>query len=96
MGALAITILVAIALILGFGVQYLTKPRSQLDWLFVALAAGVGGVLGSELLTGTVFAGLSNGPQIDGLVLVPAAIFGIMLAFVTDAVVRYVAKPSAA
>jgi hypothetical protein len=93
MGALAITILIGVALVLGFGVQYLTKPASRLDWLFVAAAASIGGFLGSELLTNTVFAGLRDGPEIDGLTLVPAAIFGLMLAFVADAMVRYAAKP---
>lgn len=96
MGALAITLLIGIALLLGFGVQYVTKPTSRLDWLFVAAAAAAGGFLGSELLVGTVFTDLANGPQVDGLVLVPAAVFGLMLAFVTDAVVRYAAKGSAA
>jgi len=42
MGALAITVIVGAGLLIGFGVQYLTHPRTQLDWLFVAIATGLG------------------------------------------------------
>jgi hypothetical protein len=91
MGALAITIIVAAGLLIGFGVQYLTKPRSQLEWLFVAIAIGIGAFIGSEWLTTNVFDGMAGGASIDGLVIVPAVIAGLVLGLLADAFSRYIA-----
>lgn len=90
MGVLAITIIVAAGLLIGLGVQYLTKPRSQLEWLFVAVATGVGAFIGSEWLTTNVFGGMAGGASIDGLVIVPAVIVGLVLGLLADAFTRYV------
>ncbi len=90
MGALAITVIVGAGLVIGVGVQYLTHPRTQLDWLFVAIATGVGAYLGSEVLT-NVFGVMAGGPEIDGLVIIPAVITGLVLGLLADAFVRYIA-----
>jgi hypothetical protein len=90
MGALAITIIAAAGLLIGFGVQYLTKPTSQLEWLFVAVATGAGAFVGSEWLTTNVFGTMAGGPSIDGLVIVPAVIVGLVLGLLADAFSRYI------
>lgn len=90
MGALALTVIVGAGLVIGVGVQYLTHPRTQLDWLFVAIATGVGAYLGSEVLT-NVFGVMAGGPEIDGLVIIPAVITGLVLGLLADAFVRYIA-----
>ena len=90
MGALAITVIVGAGLLIGFGVQYLTHPRSHLDWLFIATATGVGAYLGSEVLLSLL--GLpAGGPEIDGLFIIPAVLTGLALGLLADAFVRYIA-----
>jgi len=91
MGALAITVIVGAGLLIGFGVQYLPHPRTQLDWLFVAIATGLGAYLGSEVLTKNVFGLMVGGPEIDGLLIIPAVITGLVLGLLADAFVRYIA-----
>ena len=90
MGALAITVIVGAGLVIGFGIQYLTHPRTQLDWLFVAVATGIGAYLGSEVLT-NVFGLMAGGPEIDGLVVIPAVLTGLVLGLLADALARYIA-----
>jgi hypothetical protein len=96
MGALAITVIVGAGLLIGFGVQYFTNPRSQLDWLFVALATGIGAYLGSLVLSNSTLGILAGGPEIDGLVIIPAVITGVALGLLADAYVRYLALPEPA
>ena len=93
MGALGITLIVGVGLAIGFGVNYLTNPRSHLEWFFVALATGIGAVFGSEVLTNTTFGIFADGPQIDGLVIVPAVLTGLTLGLLADAYVRYLSVP---
>lgn len=90
MGALAITVVVGAGLLIGVGVQYLTHPRTHLDWLFVAIASGVGAYLGSEVLT-SLLGVTAGGPEIDGLLVIPAVITGLVLGFLADAFARYIA-----
>lgn len=90
MGTLALTVIVGAGLVIGFGVQYLTHPRTQLDWLFVAIATGGGAYLGSEVLT-NVFGVMAGGPEIDGLLIIPGVITGLVLGLLADAFVRYIA-----
>lgn len=90
MGALALTAIIGAGLVIGFGVQYLTHPRTQLDWLFVTIATSVGAYLGSEVLT-NVFGVMAGGPEIDGLVVIPAVITGLVLGLLADAFARYIA-----
>lgn len=93
MGALAMTLIVGVGLVIGLGVKYLTHPRSHLEWFFVALATGIGAYLGSEVLTNSTFGIFADGPQIDGLVIIPAVITGLTLGLLADAYVRYIELP---
>ena len=95
MGVLAITLIVGVGLLIGFGVQYFTNPRSPRQWLFVALATGIGAYLGSEVLMNSTF-GVAGGPEIDGLLIVPAVITGLTIGLVADAYVRFLALPEPA
>lgn len=96
MGVLAITLIIAAGLVIGFGVQYATHPRNPREWLFVALATGIGAYLGSEVLMNSTFGVFAGGPEIDGLVIVPAIITGLALGLVADAYVRFLALPEPA
>lgn len=97
MGVLAITVIVAAGLVIGLGVQYLTKPASQFEWLIVAITTSIGAYLGSEWLAANVFTTLAGGPEFDGLVIIPAIIVGLVLGLLGDMVTRYVAfEPTSA
>lgn len=91
MGPLAIALVVSAGLVIGVGVQALTKPQSHVDWLFVAVAAALGAYAGSEWLTQNVLGGLATGPSVDGLLIVPAVLVGLTVGVVADAYVRYIA-----
>ena len=96
MGALAITVIVAAGLVIGLGVQYLTKPASQFEWLIVAVTTSIGAYAGSEWLTANVFSTV-GGPEFDGLVIIPAIIVGLVLGLLGDMFTRYVAfQPTSA
>lgn len=90
MGAVGITIIVVVGLIIGLGAQVLTKPQNKLDWLFVAVTTAIGGFIGSEWLTQNGFGDLATGPTFDGLIIVPAILVGLTLGLLTDALVRYI------
>jgi uncharacterized membrane protein YeaQ/YmgE (transglycosylase-associated protein family) len=91
MGALAITVIIAAGLVIGLGAQYLTNPRSQLEWLIVAVTTAIGAYAGSEWLTTNVFSTMVGGPEFDGLVIIPAIIAGLVLGLLGDAFTRYIA-----
>ena len=93
MGALAIALVVGAGLLIGFGVQHFTRPRSRIDWLFVAAATTLGAFVGSELLAGGLFNALDPEFAIDGLAIVPAAVAGLTFGLIADATVRYVTTP---
>lgn len=95
MGALAIALVIGAGLVIGFGVQYLTRPRSNLEWLYVAVATTVGAFIGSELLNVGVFTNLGPEYTLDGLAIVPAVIAGLIFGLIADLTVRYVATPEA-
>jgi hypothetical protein len=90
MGFLAFAGVVSIALLIGFGVQYLTKKSLSNEWLIVAVAAAFGAYFASESFPGsTIFSGITNwGPELDGLFLIPAIIGGGLLALVADLGIR--------
>ena len=96
MGILAITLIVGAGLLIGFGVQYITNPRSPRQWLFVALATGIGAYLGGEVLMNITPGVLVGGPEIDGLVIVPAVITGLTFGLLADAYARFLALPEPA
>jgi len=87
MGPLGFTIVIVAALVLGLGAQYLLKPKTSYDWLIVTLTTGVGAYLGSQWLVSKIFSGLTN-YAVDGLVVIPAAIAGLIVGAVTEAVIQ--------
>ena len=96
MGVLAITLIVGAGLLIGFGVQYVTKPGSPREWLFVAIATGIGAYLGGEVLMNSTLGVFAGGPEIDGLAIVPAVITGLTLGLIADAFARFLALPEPA
>jgi uncharacterized membrane protein YeaQ/YmgE (transglycosylase-associated protein family) len=90
MSALAAVLLVVGAILIGTLAHFIGEVRTGLEGPIVALAALVGGYLGSE-----AFGSYSTwGYAFEGLYLLPALIGGIVVAAVTDAVVRYVTRGS--
>lgn len=84
MDAVGLLLLLIGALAIGAtGQAVRLLPRTH-GWLIGAVAVAFGGVLGSELL------GAANnwGPEIGGLILLPALSAGAILAGVTDLLTR--------
>lgn len=72
------------ALAIGGVGQYIGRVAVGYEWIFTALAALVGGWLGSE-----AFGTLSTwGPVVDGLYILPALIGAIVLGGVVDLALR--------
>lgn len=90
MGFTAILAVIVVAILVGIGVQYLMGGTISYEWLVVAVAGAAGAFLASEtLVTYSWFEGMKSwGPDTDGLLIVPAAIGGVILAFLGDLVVR--------
>ena len=85
MGGLALTTLIAGALLVGVGAQFIGDATTGWDWVPVAIAALVGGWIGSEALAGAS----TWGPVFDDLYMVPALIGGLVVGAAVDLVVRY-------
>lgn len=93
MGILGFTILIVSALVVGLAAQLLLKPKTSYDWLMVALTTGIAAYFGSEWLVSNLFSGLSN-YAVDGLVVIPAVIAGLIVGALTETVVQVsVAEP---
>jgi uncharacterized membrane protein YeaQ/YmgE (transglycosylase-associated protein family) len=84
MTGVAALMLVLGALILGAIAQIIGRVVVGYEWIFTALAALVGGWIGSEAL-GTLS---TWGPEFEGLYVLPALIGGIVLGGLVDVVVR--------
>ena len=84
MTGVAALMLVLGALILGAIAQVIGRVVVGYEWIFTALAALVGGWIGSEAL-GTLS---TWGPVFDDLYILPALIGGIVLGGLVDVVVR--------
>jgi uncharacterized membrane protein YeaQ/YmgE (transglycosylase-associated protein family) len=84
MSALAGFLLILGALIFGAIAQLIGRVVVGYEWVFTALAAFVGGWIGSEAL-----GALSTwGPEFEGLYILPAIIGGIALGGFVDFFVR--------
>lgn len=85
MSTLAGVLLIAGALLIGVIAQFIGEVKVAFHWAVVALAALVGGWLGSEAL-GTLS---TWGPEFEGLYIVPAILGGLILGTIADVVARY-------
>ena len=84
MTGVAALMLVLGALIIGAIAQVIGRVVVGYEWMFTALAALVGGWLGSEAL-GTLS---TWGPVFDELYILPALIGGLVLGGLVDVIVR--------
>jgi uncharacterized membrane protein YhfC len=97
MGLGAFAIVVVAALVLGVLVQMYLKPKSEYEWLVVGLGAAVGAWFASEITWTQWFTGLTDlGPQVDGLLVIPAVLGGLLLGGIFEAVARTVESPTTA
>jgi len=81
----AVLLLIASAVAIGAILQYVGDVTIGYEWSIAALAAIVGGWLGSE-----AFATLSTwGWLWEGMYVLPALIGAVVLGFVVDVVVRF-------
>jgi uncharacterized membrane protein YeaQ/YmgE (transglycosylase-associated protein family) len=96
MGFLAYAGVIIVALAAGLAVQYLTKMSLRREWLIVAVSAAFGAIFASESFPGsTVFSGVKDwGPEIDGLVLIPAVIGAVLVALAADLGMRASPRPA--
>ena len=85
MSTLAATLLVLGAIVIGTISAVVGEVRTGWEGPITAVAALVGGYLGSEAL-----GALSTwGPEFEGLYVLPAIIGGVVFGFVADAATRY-------
>ena len=85
MSLLAAITLIAGALLIGVLTLFVGDTRVGWEWATTAVAALVGGYLGSEALGSAS----TWGPAFEGLYVVPAIIGGLVFGVVADFVVRY-------
>ena len=78
-------LLIGGALVVGVVLQAIGEPGTGWDWLVVAIAAAIGGLVASEF----VVAFQEAGPVWDGLALVPALLGGLVVGIVVDAITRF-------
>jgi uncharacterized membrane protein YeaQ/YmgE (transglycosylase-associated protein family) len=95
MGIGAFAVVVIAALVVGFLVQMFLKPKTPYEWLITGFGVGVGAWLASEITWTQWFTGLTNlGPQLDGMLIVPAVIGGLVIGAIFEGVARMVEGPA--
>jgi hypothetical protein len=90
MSLLAATLLVVGALIISLALSFIGDVTIGWEWAPTAVAAVVGGWIGSEAL-GAVS---TWGPEFEGLFIVPALIGGLVFGIAMDAVLRFATRGS--
>jgi uncharacterized membrane protein YeaQ/YmgE (transglycosylase-associated protein family) len=86
MTGFAVALLIVAAVVIGLAAQYIGEVTFGYEWTLTAVAALIGGWLGSE-----AFGSASPwGPQWEGMFLLPALIGAIVLGGLFDIAVRYV------
>ena len=95
MGFGAFAVVIVAALILGALVQLYLKPKTPYEWLIAGVGVAVGAWLASEITWTQWFTGLTDlGPQFDGLLIIPAAIGGLVLGAIVEVVARAIEAPA--
>jgi uncharacterized membrane protein YeaQ/YmgE (transglycosylase-associated protein family) len=77
-------ILLVGAMLLGVLHRAMHRTAPTSEWLTIAIAAAIGGFIGSEWLG----AASTWGPQIGGLYLIPALIAGFIVSAVAEQLIR--------
>lgn len=90
MTLLAFAAVLLAALVFGVLVQMYFTPKTQYEWLIVAVGASVGAWLASELTWTQWFSGANLGPTWEGLLIIPAVIGGLIIGAVFELVARTV------
>jgi hypothetical protein len=85
MGLGGAILLIVGALVFGGLMQLIGEPRAGMEWLVVAIAAGIGALVASEFIV----AWQAYGPVWDGLALVPALIGGLVVGGIAEVATRY-------
>ena len=85
---LAYGVVILGALVFGALVQVFFTPKSAYEWLATAIGAGIGAWFVSELTWSAT--NLNVGPTWEGLLVVPAAIGGLLLGAFVEIVARTV------
>ncbi|HKY51031.1 MAG TPA: hypothetical protein VJP45_07230 [Candidatus Limnocylindria bacterium] len=94
MGFGAFAVVIVAALVFGFLVQAFLKPKTPYEWVITGVGATLGGWLASEITWKQYFTGLTNlGPEVDGLLIVPAILGGLALGAIFEGVARVVEGP---
>lgn len=92
---LAYGTLILAALVLGAIVQMYFAPKTAYEWLITAVGAGLGAWFVSELTWSAT--NLNVGPTWEGILVIPAAIAGLVLGTIFEAVARGIeSAPTAA
>ena len=82
----AVALLFMAAVVIGAVVQNIGKASFDYEWVLTAVAAFIGGWLGSEALG----AASTWGPEWQGMYLVPAFIGAIVLSGLVAVAIRYI------
>jgi uncharacterized membrane protein YeaQ/YmgE (transglycosylase-associated protein family) len=85
MTAWGAVVLVVGALVIGVVSQFIGDVRTPYHWIVVAIAALVGGVFASEIVTSWQ----TIEPVWEGVALLPALIGGLVLGVIADVILRY-------
>jgi hypothetical protein len=80
MGALAVFLMLATALIFGIVVQVLAIARSRAEWMAMVIGTAIGGVVAGQI---------AWGPRLDGLYVAAALIGAIAIGALFEAIVRF-------
>ena len=91
MGFLGLILLLVGALLLGILHRAMHRTAPTSEWLAIAVAAAIGGLIGSEWL------GVASawGPQVNGLYLAPALIAGVIVSALAEQLIRKRARARA-
>ena len=84
-------LLIGGSILLGVIAQFIGDVRPRFKWIDTAIAAFVGGLVASRILTTWTV-----GPVADGLALVDAIIGGLIVGVAVDWAIRYESRRSAA
>lgn len=90
MSLLAAVLLIAAALVIAGLASLVGEVRMRGEWVLTAVAALVGGWIGSESLAGAS----TWGPEFEGWFVLPSLLAAVVVGLVVDAITRYMTEGS--